>query len=65
MKRNTAPAGSFITITEAAEYLGINHQTVRVMISDGRLRAYSLGPRIVRIKKSELDAALQPYGGAA
>jgi excisionase family DNA binding protein len=53
----------FISIKQAAEYLGCTPMSVRNMLADGRLRAYTLGPRIVRIRLSEIDAALQPYGG--
>jgi hypothetical protein len=30
------------------------------MIADGRLKAYHLGPRIVRLRLSEVEAALTP-----
>ena len=35
--------------------------TIRDMIADGRLKAYKLGDRVVRLRRSEIDAALQPY----
>jgi len=50
----TSPAG-------AAEYLGVSVRTVRNMLADGRLKAYTLGPRVVRIRLSDIDAALSPY----
>jgi hypothetical protein len=34
------------------------------MILDGRLPARTLGVRVVRIRLSDIDAALSPYGGA-
>ena len=36
------------------------------MIADGRLRAYRCGPRIIRLRREEVDAAMQPVpaGGA-
>jgi excisionase family DNA binding protein len=57
-------ADRFLSIAEAAEYLGVNTRTVRNMLYDGRLKAYKLGPRIVRIRLSDMDAALTPYAGA-
>jgi excisionase family DNA binding protein len=51
-----------MTIPEAATYLGVRVNTVRVMIADGRLKAYRLGDRIIRLRKSEIDAALQGDG---
>ncbi|MDQ1249557.1 MAG: hypothetical protein QG597_3932 [Actinomycetota bacterium] len=60
-----AAPGTFITIAQAADYLGVNPATIRLMIADGRLKAYSLGHRVVRLRVSEIDAALRPYGGGA
>ena len=60
-----APAGRpYLSIGETADYLGITDRTVRQMISDGRLRGYRLGARFVRLRRDEIDAALQPFGGA-
>jgi excisionase family DNA binding protein len=49
-----------MTIADVAEYLGLNLRTVRNMIADGWLRAYTLGPRVIRLRRSEIDAALEP-----
>jgi len=35
------------------------------MISDGRLIGYRSGSRLVRVDLNEVDAAMQPFGGAA
>ena len=48
-----------MSIGQTAEYLGINERTVRNAIADGRLTAYQLGPRVVRLRRSEVDAALR------
>jgi excisionase family DNA binding protein len=72
MKKSTAAAGTFtpsaddrfVSIQQAAEYLGVDPRTIRNMLLDGRLEAYTLGPRIVRIRLSALNSALMPYGGA-
>ena len=52
-------------ISEAAEYLGVTDRTIRQMIADGRLTGYRSGPRLVRVDLNEVDAAMQPFGGAA
>lgn len=52
-------------ISEAAEYLGVTDRTIRQMIADGRLTGYRSGTRLVRIDLDEVDAAMQPFGGAA
>lgn len=64
MKQTHAAPGTFITIPQTAEYLGVNTHTIRTMIRDGRLKAYSLGNRVVRLRISEIDDALKPYGVA-
>ena len=55
----------YITILQAAEYLGVTDRTVRQMISDGRLTGYRNGQRLVRLRLDEVDASFQPFGGAA
>jgi len=35
------------------------------MVSDGRLTAYRLGARVVRLRRDEIDAAMVPFGGGA
>lgn len=65
VKERAVPARGYISIIEAAELIGVTDRTVRQMIADGRLKAYSISPRIVRIKLADLEAAMRPYGGAA
>jgi excisionase family DNA binding protein len=54
-----------ISIQQAADFLGVDPMTVRNMLKDGRLRAYTLGPRVLRIRFSDIQNALQVYGGDA
>lgn len=56
---------AYISINEAADYLGVTSRTIRQMVSDGRLRAYRSGHRLVRLRLEEIDAAMKPFGGAA
>lgn len=55
----------YATMAQAAEYLGVTDRTIRQMIADGRLTGYRSGPRLVRVDLNEIDAAMQPFGGAA
>lgn len=48
------------TVKETATYLRINERTVRLMVDDGRLTQYYLGPRVVRVDLNEVDAAMRP-----
>jgi excisionase family DNA binding protein len=51
-------------VKDAAAHLGVVPRTIREMISDGRLRAYRNGARLVRVDLNELDASMRPFGGA-
>lgn len=57
----------FLTLGQAAEYLGVDKRTVRRMVSRGDLALYKYGPRIARIRQDELDAVLRriPAGGSS
>jgi len=49
---------------EAAAYLGVHPQTVRVWIREGKLPARRiLGQRALRIRQSDLTAVLEPLDG--
>jgi excisionase family DNA binding protein len=50
----------YVTQAEAAEYLGLTDRTIRAMIADGRLKAYKLGPRVLRLRLDEIDSAMRP-----
>lgn len=60
----TTPRG-YLGIPEAAAYLGVDHKTIRRLISSGRLPGFRLGNRIIKIRISDLDAALTPIGGGS
>ena len=71
MKKRTGEAGfpihphtdGFVSVAVAADYLGVDPRTIRNMLRDGRLQGYTLGHRTLRIRLSEIDAAMSPYGG--
>ncbi len=62
---NRAQRRRYVKIAEAAEYLDVTTRTIRQMVADGRLTAYRSGTRLVRLDLNEVDAAMQPFGGAA
>jgi excisionase family DNA binding protein len=61
----TDTSDRLISVTEAAKFLGVTPLTVRNMLQDRRLRAYTLGPRVLRIRMSDIEKALTPYLGDA
>lgn len=56
------PRPQLWTIDDAAEHLKCNRETVRRLISDGNLRAYRYGPRMVRIDPRDIDRMRRPIG---
>lgn len=49
-----------LTIAEAAKMLKVSTVTLRRWIKQGRILAYHVGPRKVRIKRSDLTKAFTP-----
>lgn len=62
---NRAARRRYGKISEAADYLGVTPRTIRQMIADGRLTGYRSGTRLVRVDLNEIDAVMEPFGGAA
>ena len=50
----------YASLSDAAEYIGVNEKTVRRRIADGTLTGYRLGDRLLRVDLNELDQALRP-----
>ena len=44
-----------MSVAEAADYHRCSERTIRRAIRDGRLRAYRVGPRLIRIDPADLD----------
>ncbi|MDH6280980.1 helix-turn-helix domain-containing protein [Prescottella agglutinans] len=55
----------YSTLTEAAETLSVSTRTVRRYIAAGKLKAYRVGPRVIRVDLSELDRLMRPMGSRA
>jgi excisionase family DNA binding protein len=53
-------ADELITQQQVANVLKVTVATVRSMIDRGELRAYRVGPRAVRIRRSDLKSILSP-----
>lgn len=53
------PVKDLLTLDAAAEVLGVSTATVRRRITDGSLRAYRTGKRLIRIRVQDLDDLLR------
>lgn len=49
-----------ISIQDAADLLGVSTDTVRRRIADGSLAAYRIGPRLLRVDRSQVEALARP-----
>lgn len=49
-----------LTIAETARELKVSTVTVQRWLKQGRLRAYRLGPRRIRVQRTDLDKLLVP-----
>ena len=60
----TTVAGSsqsrFLSVAEAAEDLHVTERFIRKLIANGDLDAVKVGGRIVRVRRSDLQALLRP-----
>jgi len=44
-----------LTIGEAAEVVGVHPSTIRRRIEKGKLIAFRVGPRLIRVRRSDLE----------
>ena len=49
-----------ISLQVAAEILGVSVDTVRRRIADGSLPAERIGPRLLRVRRADVEALLAP-----
>lgn len=59
------PVRRWASMKQGADHIGVTVQTIRQMIADGKITGYRVNKRLYRVDLNELDAALQPFGGAA
>lgn len=64
-REDVAEGSDLLTIAEAAELLKVSAVTVSRWRRQGRLPTLKVGPRAVRIRRSDLDLVSQPYSGPA
>jgi len=50
----------FVTVSEAAKALRVSVPTIKRWLKDGRIPAYHLGPRYIRIRRADLTRVLTP-----
>lgn len=56
------PEHDLLTVAEAARILKVSQVTIHRWLKQGRLPSYHLGPRYIRIRRSDLGAVLKPAG---
>jgi excisionase family DNA binding protein len=73
MSKNTTPAGNSATyesetpqdqlwpVNSLAKKYNCHPNTLRNWIQSGKLSAVRFGPRMMRVRESDLQALLQPY----
>jgi excisionase family DNA binding protein len=59
-----SPGRRYASLKEAATYMGVSPRTCRQWIAEGRINGYRINARLIRVDLNELDAAMQPFGGA-
>jgi excisionase family DNA binding protein len=58
-------ADEIYTVAQVAQYLKVCEKTVRRLISSNKLVASRVGLRVIRIKKSDVDAYLKDHTNSA
>lgn len=65
----TTPPTDLIGLREAAELLNLTVSAIRRAIAVRELRAYRVGPKLLKVSRADALAMIQPYepptGGAA
>lgn len=59
----TTHESDLLTITEATRLLKVGRTTLHRWLKAGRLRAYQVGPKAVRIRRGDLQAVMRPVYG--
>ena len=59
----SADPSQLLPLQQAAEETSCSVSTLRNLIARGDLPAYRFGPRMVRIRRQDLEGLLKPYQG--
>jgi excisionase family DNA binding protein len=54
----------YVSQQTAADYAGVSVATIRGWVASGLLTGYRMGPRLIRIDLSEIEAMLRPIPSA-
>lgn len=54
----------YISITQAADVMGVCDKTVRRHIAAGRLRAYRCGKRLIRVRVEDIEYLMREIPSA-
>ena len=57
--RKSTKVGKLITLDDAAERLAISKRGVRRLVSSGKLKAYRINARVIRVDSADLASVLQ------
>lgn len=49
----------WMSVSEAAKYVGLSKNTIMMHISNGKLVAYRAGPKLIRLHVDDIDAWLK------
>ncbi len=60
MQRMIRDETEYCTVAEAARLLRVSAPTVWRWVDSGRLPAYRMGSRVIRIRRSDLDRVVRP-----
>jgi excisionase family DNA binding protein len=53
----------WMTAHEAADFLGVTTNALRIRVHRGQITAYKLGPRMLRFRRRDLQKAFTYKGG--
>lgn len=56
----SAPKRQLISVLEAADRLHVSGKTIRRYVAAGRLTAYRVGAKLLRLDAAEVDALARP-----
>lgn len=54
------PVPTYVSLSEAASITAQSVKTIRRRVADGTLPAYRFGPRCIRVRIEDLEAAARP-----